>query len=219
MDGVCVFIKYNGRWDGTLRYVGGEMKRILVPITATYVGLIEFVRSVIGIRVLDKTIVMTYGVKLGMPHVRIQCDVDVKFYIQLKKKDVHVLSKFPISIDVLDEFAAEAMPPEEGESNHIDVQHSRDGGQSDEAMQPVNDSNLIILPPRPPHIPSPTLGLDLHTEYGIEKQQQLLNNDLCTAHDDCNAGELNFADAARHSNEKSIAASIGAHFIVNNIRS
>ncbi|GMN27513.1 hypothetical protein TIFTF001_051598 [Ficus carica] len=161
---------------------------------------------------------MRYAIEPGMPPVRIQCDVDVKFYIQLKKKDVHVLSKFSISIDVLDESAAEAMPPEVGESNHIDVQPSKEGGQSDEAMQPINDSNLIILPPRPPHIRSPTVGLDLHTEDGIEKQHQLLNNDSCTDHDDCNAGELNVADAARHSNEKSIAASIGAHSIVNTTR-
>ncbi|GMN72306.1 hypothetical protein TIFTF001_052830 [Ficus carica] len=219
MDVVCVFIKYNGQWDGILKYVGGEMKGILVPVTVTYVGLIELVRSVIGIRGLDKTIVMRYGVEPGMPPVRIQCDANVKFYIQLKKKDVHVLSKFPISIDVLDESAAEKMPPEVRESNHIDVQPSREGGQSDEAMQPVNDSNLIILPPRPPHIPSLTISLDLHTEYGIKKQHQLLNNDLYTDHDNCNAGELNVADAACHSNEKSITASIRAHYIVNNTRS
>ncbi|GMN68965.1 hypothetical protein TIFTF001_038015 [Ficus carica] len=130
---------------------------ILVPDTATYVGLIELVRSEIGIRGPDKTIVIRYGVEPGRPLVRIQCDADVKFYIQLKKNDVHLLSKFPITIHVLDESAVEAMPPEVGESNHIDVQPSREGGQSDEAMQHVNDSNLIILPPRPPHIPSPTV--------------------------------------------------------------
>ncbi|GMN48633.1 hypothetical protein TIFTF001_017804 [Ficus carica] len=218
MDEVCVFVKYNGQLDGTLGYVGGEMKEILVPVTITYVGFIELVRSVIGIRGLDKTIVMRYAVEPGMPPVRIHRDANVKFYIQLKKKDVHVLSKFQISIDVLDESAAEAMPPEVGESNHIDVQHSRESGQSDEAMQPVIDSNLIILPLRSPHIPFPTLGLDLHTEDGIEKQHQLLNNDLCMDHDDCNVRELNVADAARHSNEKSITASIGAHSIVNATR-
>ncbi|GMN59507.1 hypothetical protein TIFTF001_028596 [Ficus carica] len=188
MDDVCVFVKYNGQWDGTLRYVGGEMNEILVPETATYVGLIEL------------------------------CDTDVKFYIQLKKKDVHVLNKFSITIDVLDESAAEARPPEVGESNHIDVQRSREGGQSDEAMQHIDDSNLIILPP-PPHIPFPTIGLDLHIESGIEKLHQVLNNDLCTANGDCNAREMNVADDARHPNENSIAASIGAHSIANNTTS
>ncbi|GMN61110.1 hypothetical protein TIFTF001_030189 [Ficus carica] len=153
MDEVCVFVKYNGQGDGTLRYVGGEIKGILVPVTATYVGLIELVRSVIGIRDLDKTIVMRYAVELGMPPM------------SLRPKRCH-------------------------------------------------RSNLIIFPSRPPHIPSPTVDLDLHTEDGIEKQHQLLNNDLCTDHDDYNAGELNVANAARHSNEKSIAASIGAHSIV-----
>ena len=188
MDEVCVFVKYNGQWDGTLRYVGGEMKGILVPETATYVGLIELVRSSIGIRGPAKTIVMRYGVEPGLPLVRIQCDTDVKFYIQLKKKDVHVLSKFPITIDVLDESAAEAMPPELGESNHIDVQLSREGVQSDEAMQHVDERNLIIpsptphIPPLPPHI-----------------------------------DELKFAGDARQSNENSIAPSIGAHSIANYI--
>ncbi|GMN62539.1 hypothetical protein TIFTF001_031610 [Ficus carica] len=217
MDAVCVFVKYNGQLDGTLRYVGGEMKGILVPENSTYVGLIELVRSVIGIRGQDKNIVVRYDVEPGLPLVRIQCDADVKFYIQLKKKDVHVLSKFPVTIDVLDESAAEAIPPEVGESNHIDVQRSREGGHSDEAMQHVNDSNMIIPPP--PHIPSPTVGLDLHTDYGIEKQHQLLNNDYCRAHDDCVAEKLNSTADAHRSNDKSIAASIGGHSIVNNTRS
>ncbi|GMN48650.1 hypothetical protein TIFTF001_017806 [Ficus carica] len=218
MDEVCVFVKYNGQWDDILRYVGGEIKGILVPETATYVGLIELVISAIGIRGPAKTIVMRYGVEPGMPLVMKQCDADIKFYMQLKKKDVHVLSKFSITIVVLDDSAAEARPPEVGESNHIDVQRSREGGQSDEAMQHVDDNNLIILPP-PPHIPSPTIGLDLHTESGIEKLHQVLNNDLCMAHGDCNAEEMNVADDARHPNENSIAASIRAHSIANNTTS
>ena len=218
IDAVCVFVKYNGQWDGTLRYVGGEMKGILVPENSTYVGLVELVRSVLGIRGPDKNIVMRYGVEPGLPLVRIQCDADVKFYIQLKKKDVHVLSKFPVTIDVLDESAAEAMAPEVGASNHIDIQRSREGGQSDEAVQHVNGINIILTPPPPPppHINSPTVGLDLHTDYGIENQHETLNNDLGTDHDDCNAGKFNVSADTHRSNEKSIAASIGGHSIVNN---
>ncbi|GMN25489.1 hypothetical protein TIFTF001_050380 [Ficus carica] len=216
--GLC-FIKYNGHWeDGTLRYVGGEIKGILVPFTATYVGFTELVRSVIGIRGLDKTIVMRYAVEPGMPPIRIQCDADVNFYIQLKKKDAHVLSKFPISINVLDEFVAETLPPKVGESNYKDVQPSRDGGQSDGSLQPVAVNNLIIPSLGPPHIPYPILGLDLHMEDGIEKQHKLLNNDLGMDYDDCNAGELNVADTARDSNKKSIAPSIGAHSIIKTSR-
>ncbi|GMN21529.1 hypothetical protein TIFTF001_051134 [Ficus carica] len=153
MEDVCVYVKYNGQWDGTLRYVSGEMKGILVPETATYVGLIELVRSIRG---PTNTIVMRYSVKPGLPLVRIQCDADIKFYIHLKKKDVHVLIKFPITIDVLDESAAEAIPPELGESNYIDVQLSREGVQNDEVMQHVDGRpNLIIPSPTPynPHLP------------------------------------------------------------------
>ncbi|GMN22477.1 hypothetical protein TIFTF001_050215 [Ficus carica] len=186
MEDVCVFVEYNGQWDGTQSYVGGEMKGILVPESATYVGLIELVRSAIGIRGPAKTIVMRYGVEPGLPLVRIQCDADVKFYIQLKKNDVHVLSKFPITIDVLDESAAEAMPPELGENNHIDVQLPTEAVQSDEAIQHVEDRNWTFPPP-PPRIPP----LPPHVD------------------------ELKFAGDARQSNENSIAASIGAHSIAN----
>ncbi|GMN33458.1 hypothetical protein TIFTF001_041898 [Ficus carica] len=127
MDDVCVFVEYNGQWDGTQSYVGGEMKGILVPESATYVGLIELVRSAIGIRGPAKTIVMRYGVEPGLPLVRIQY--------------------------VLDESAAEAMSPELGESYHIDVQLPTEAVQSDEAIQHVDDRNWTFPPPPPPHIP------------------------------------------------------------------
>ncbi|GMN19501.1 hypothetical protein TIFTF001_045194 [Ficus carica] len=82
------------------------------------------------------------------------------------------------------------------------------------ASTPVNDSNLITLPP---HIPSPIVCPDLHNDHGIDKQHHVFNPDSKTAHDDCNAGRLNVTDAARHSNEKSTTPNIGAHSIANNI--
>ena len=85
-------------------------------------------------------------------------------------------------------------------------------------MQPVAVNNLIIPSPGRPHIPYPTLGLDLHMEDGIEEQHELLNNDLGMDHDACNAEESNVMDVARNSNEKSISPSIGAHSIINTSR-
>ncbi|GMN67482.1 hypothetical protein TIFTF001_036543 [Ficus carica] len=82
------------------------------------------------------------------------------------------------------------MPPELGESNHINVQLSREGVQSNEAMQHVDNRNLIIPPPHP-HIPPLPPHID----------------------------ELKFAGDARQSNENSIAASIGAYSIANNTTS
>ncbi|GMN59063.1 hypothetical protein TIFTF001_028154 [Ficus carica] len=49
------------------RYIGGEMKGILVLLTATYVGLIELVRSVFGLKGQDKTIVIKHVVEPRMP--------------------------------------------------------------------------------------------------------------------------------------------------------
>ena len=48
-----VFIKYNGHWDHSWRYVDCEMKGILVPTNTTYIGLLELVRNVLGIRMLN----------------------------------------------------------------------------------------------------------------------------------------------------------------------
>ncbi|GMN56163.1 hypothetical protein TIFTF001_025279 [Ficus carica] len=170
------------------------MKGILVFLTANYVRLIELVRSiVIGMRSLEKTIVMRYAIEPRMPPVRIH-------------------------IDVLDESMAEAIPPEIEESNHIPMQPSRDGGQSDEAVQPIAVNNLIIPSPILPYIPSPIVGLDLHMEDGLEKQDEFLNNDLGMNHDDCNAGEFNVKEGARYSNERSITGSIRAHSVVNRTR-
>ena len=45
-----------------------------------------------------------------------------------------MLSKFSITIDVLDESVTEAMPPDVRESNHINVQPSKEGGQSDDVI-------------------------------------------------------------------------------------
>ncbi|GMN44199.1 hypothetical protein TIFTF001_013408 [Ficus carica] len=109
MAAVYVSIKYNGKWDITSIYVDGEMKRIMMPLTATYVGLIELVWSVIELRGQEKTIVMKDTIELGMPSVRIQSDAGIHFYIQPKKKDGHVLSEFSISIDLLDGSVAEAI--------------------------------------------------------------------------------------------------------------
>ncbi|GMN66049.1 hypothetical protein TIFTF001_035111 [Ficus carica] len=168
---------------------------------------------------LEKTIVMSYAVKSRMPSVRIQCVLDINFYIQLKKKYVHVLSKFLISIDVLYVSVAEAIPPNIGENNHIPVQLSRVGGQSDEAVQPVAINNLIIHS-HIPHliplvIPSPIVGKDLHMEDGLEEQDEFLNKDFGMYHDDCYVGEFNDEEAARDSNERNIVGIIRAQFVVN----
>ena len=53
MATICVFIKYKGRWDSLSRYVGGEIKGIMVPLTTTYAGLIELVISIIGVPLCD----------------------------------------------------------------------------------------------------------------------------------------------------------------------
>ncbi|GMN58333.1 hypothetical protein TIFTF001_027435 [Ficus carica] len=201
MTTVCVFIKYNGQWDSTSRYVNGEMDGLLVPLPATYVGLIELVMSVIGMRSLEKTIVMRYAVEPRMPRVRIQCDADGKattYLCNLLRLVDRVMK--PCNL----------------------LQPSRVGGQSDEAMQPVAVNILIIPSPILPHIPpsiiSPIVGLDLHMEDGLEEQYKFLNKDLGMNHDDCNVGEFNIEEAARDSNERSTAGSIRAQFVVNRTR-
>ena len=216
---MCVFMNYNGHWESTSRYVGGDMKGILVPEAATYHVLLRLVRNTMGICLPDTMLVMRYVVDPVLPPVTIQCDADVKFYIQLKKRDVHVLSKFPISIDVLEGSAAVAMPPDIGGSNHIDdhpCRDGREGGQSDEAIQPVTDQHLMQ---RHDPLHTPILPPDLHYIHGSDHQHNVLNHGGCAAHDDCGSGRINLSDSARHSIDRSIPPSVGAHSIAPNILS
>ena len=90
------------------------------------------------------------------------------------------------------------------------MQPSSDGGQSDEAVQPVVVNNLIIPSLLPSPIPPLIIGLDLHMEDGLEEQDEFLNKDLGIDHDDCNAGEFVVEEAAYDSNEMSIAECIEA---------
>ena len=141
-----VFIKYNGHWDHSWRYVGCEMKGILVPTNTTYIGLLELVTNVLGIRGQDKSLSLRYVAKPGEAPVKIQSDYDVNFYLDIKKKDVHVLNRFLIYVDILDESVAEALPPEIGESNHMSVQLTTISPHSDEAAQHIDANNPNFSP-------------------------------------------------------------------------
>lgn len=58
--------------------------------------------------------VSKYVVKIGMAHVKIQCGNKTLLYLQLKKKDIHVLSNFPLWINIGDEPMADALPLRKG---------------------------------------------------------------------------------------------------------
>ena len=80
-----VFIKYNGHWDHASRYVGCEMKGILVPTNTTYIGLIDLVRNVLEIQPQGKSLYLRYVVEHGKTPVKISSDYDVTFYMACKK--------------------------------------------------------------------------------------------------------------------------------------
>ncbi|EXB36923.1 hypothetical protein L484_016528 [Morus notabilis] len=63
--GLNVFIKYNGYWDCASRYIGCEMKVILVPTNTTYIGLIDLVRNVLEIRPQGNRFSLRYVVEDG----------------------------------------------------------------------------------------------------------------------------------------------------------
>lgn len=162
MAAVSIFIRFNGHWDNFEKYVRGETKGVMVPLNTSYIGLLEMLINVMCLRGQGKSLVLQYCVEVGMTHVRIQNDTDVFFYLQLKKKDVHVLSKFPLCIDFVDESVDEALPVELGESNYIHVQRPL-GRSIDGANQQAPIQN---------NIHSPEFDVNLNNEDGDDEEQE-----------------------------------------------
>ncbi|GMN28383.1 hypothetical protein TIFTF001_041165 [Ficus carica] len=116
MTAVCLFIKYNGQWESVSRYIGGKMKGIMVPLTATYVGLLELVSSVIGLRGQEKTIVIKYAIDPKRPLMKIHSDADINFLHTTEEKGFICLANSQLaSMNWMSQWQ-KAIPPEIGKA-------------------------------------------------------------------------------------------------------
>ncbi|CAI9779823.1 unnamed protein product [Fraxinus pennsylvanica] len=117
MDGVPVFVKYNGRWDENNIYVDHEMTGVLVPLGTSYVGLLEILYDALGLGPLSQTIRMKYIAEVGSSPIEISQDRDVFFYLNLKERDAQ-LNSFPICLEIKNEPMEEILPLALEDNNH-----------------------------------------------------------------------------------------------------
>ena len=122
MTRVPIFIKFNGAWDSYGRYTGGEMKGVMIHFPMSYAGLTNLLTDALELRGKGKTLVLKYSVQDGEPPIKVRSDEDVIFYLELKKRDVHVLSKFPLCVDVVDQPLVDMLPPDNAGSNEMQQQ-------------------------------------------------------------------------------------------------
>ncbi|KAL2470596.1 Uncharacterized protein Adt_38732 [Abeliophyllum distichum] len=88
MDNVNIFINCNGESTG-----------ILVPISCTYVELVDLINSVLKFDKRSSALSIQYAVIGCLSSMKITNDNILRFYLELKRKDQN-LSSYPLQIDV-----------------------------------------------------------------------------------------------------------------------
>ena len=72
---MLVFVKYNGQWNENNIYIDNKWVSVLVPITTSYVGLLEILFEALGLSPVNHFVGIKYTFKLGCCAVRILNDV------------------------------------------------------------------------------------------------------------------------------------------------
>ncbi|KAL2481215.1 Uncharacterized protein Adt_34181 [Abeliophyllum distichum] len=88
MDNVNIFINCNGESTG-----------ILVPISCTYVELVDLINSVLKLDKRSSALSIQYAVIGCLSSMKITNDNTLRFYLELKRKDQN-LSSYPLQNDV-----------------------------------------------------------------------------------------------------------------------
>ena len=73
---------------------------VLVPMTTSFVSLLEILFEALRLSPINYSMVTNYTFELGYSTVKILNDRDVKFYLELKKNEPDK-TKFPLCIDII----------------------------------------------------------------------------------------------------------------------
>ena len=92
---MLVFVKYNGQWNENNIYIDNKWVSVLVPITTSYVGLLEILFEALGSSLVNYSMVIKYTFELGCSIMRILNDYDVKLCLELRKNEPDK-TKFPL---------------------------------------------------------------------------------------------------------------------------
>ena len=102
MSNVIVFVKYNGRWNENNVHTYKESMGILVPMSTSYVGLLEILFEALKLNPEIYMLWIKYIFEVGCIPVKILNDRGVKFYLELKKNELDK-TKFPPCVDIIRE--------------------------------------------------------------------------------------------------------------------
>ena len=82
---LLVFFKYNGRWNKNNVYIDNESMGVFIPMTTSYVGLLEILFEALGLSLVNHSMVIKYTFEVGCCTVRILNDHDINLFRAKKK--------------------------------------------------------------------------------------------------------------------------------------
>ena len=103
MSSAIVFVKYNGRWDENNVHPCKESMGILIPVSTSYVGLLNILFETVELNPKIYTLRIKYIFEVDCVIVNILNDLGVKFYLELKKNEPGN-TKFPLCVDIIREY-------------------------------------------------------------------------------------------------------------------
>ena len=102
MSSVIVFVKYNGHEHENNVYICKESTCILLPMSTSFVGLLEILFETLELNPEMYTLRIKYIFEVGCIPIKILNDRDVKFYFELKQNEPDK-TKFPLYVDIIRE--------------------------------------------------------------------------------------------------------------------
>ncbi|XP_055961845.1 uncharacterized protein LOC130015536 [Mercurialis annua] len=97
MENIPVFIHYNGEWNQSMDYINFDVTGMVLPDECDYISLLQKLNNQLESNQRATEIEVKYQVKNEYPPLKIQDNVTLFFYKELKKQDGDC-TKYPLCI-------------------------------------------------------------------------------------------------------------------------
>ncbi|XP_062110831.1 uncharacterized protein LOC133822494 [Humulus lupulus] len=99
MDSIAVLLQHNGQWDQNKNYINFDVCGIVIRNDFNYNNLIGMICNELKLQLNSTLLTIQYQVKDGYPPLKIVDDSQLKFYIELKKKETN-FTKYPLCLTI-----------------------------------------------------------------------------------------------------------------------
>ncbi|XP_062109477.1 uncharacterized protein LOC133820932 [Humulus lupulus] len=99
MDSIAVLLQHNGQWDQNKNYINFDVCGIVIRNDCNYNNLIGMICNELKLQLESTLLTIQYQVKDGYPPLKIVDDSQLKFYIELKKKETNI-TKYPLCLTI-----------------------------------------------------------------------------------------------------------------------